>query len=187
MSPFFTSPNFRDHSALGFPISGDSHDAGVLATNLGLRWFGQQKHRKYIGKNVGEQVDMCLPFHSFRCLSETALSLCFWLQNRREKVKPDVQDAFSSAREDMKARGKKKKLGFTQCHSHHHPVSWCHWSLGESRIRSIFNDIRMDVPRWTSEIGEMLLFGDLPVSYIVHFFTPQPCKRDLFVVWPKMD
>jgi hypothetical protein len=71
---------------------------------------------------VGEQLDMCLPFHSFPCLSETdwivflSSNRCRYVSDckvieasphRREKVKPDVQDAFSSAREDMKARGKR--------------------------------------------------------------------------------
>ena len=89
---------------------------------------------------VGEQLDMCLPFH-FPQLSMSvrnwldcfsffqSLSLCFWLQNHRSiagrRSNLMFRTPFRLLEKTWRPGG--KKLGFTQCHSHHHPVGWCHW------------------------------------------------------------
>ena len=61
-----------------------------------------------------------------------SLSLCFWLQSHWSiAASPGEGQTWCSGRLFVCSRRHegqgKKKLEFTQCHSHHHPVGWCHW------------------------------------------------------------
>jgi len=98
----------------------------VLATNLGLKPIlgGERStetwkiYRENGGRTIG--YVFTFPLSTAFHVCQKLIGLLFFLpivvamfliakssKHRREKVKPDVQDAFSSAREDMKARGKK--------------------------------------------------------------------------------